>query len=64
MRLQYVPNLIFTDINECESVSDRDSICTKLSTCVNTNGTYECLCIDGTRKDKNGNCTGMVNCDV
>ena len=59
--VQHIPNLTLTDIDECKSVF---SICSTLSRCVNTNGTYNCYCFDGTQKDSSGNCIGMVNCDA
>ena len=61
MRLQHVPNYYYCiDINECESAPDRDSICPRSSFCVNTFGTYNCICINGTRMDEGGSCTGMI----
>ena len=63
MRLQHVPNsykIIIADIDECESASDHDSICPRSSMCENTNGTYVCICINGTRMDEDENCTGML----
>ena len=61
--MQHVPNLILTDIDECESASN-DSICSRFSVCVNTDGTYDCICIDGTQLDSSENCTGMVSYDA
>ena len=59
-----IPNLCITiiaDFNECEADPDHayDSICPISSDCVNTIGTYECICTNGTQMDKNRNCTGM-----
>ena len=59
--LLYVQKLIVTaDIDECESTSDHD--CPISSYCMNTNGTYKCICTNGTQMDaKSGNCTGMCS---
>ena len=43
-----------TDINECEM----DMPCPASSMCVNTNGSFECVCVNGTKMDLTGNCTG------
>ena len=42
--------------DECESGRD---ICPRSSVCVNTNGSYDCMCVNDTRMDETGNCTGI-----
>ena len=48
-----------TDNDECESGTGRD-ICPRSSVCVNTNGSYDCICINGTQMDESGNCSGII----
>ena len=51
-----------TDANECELGTAQ---CPDHSSCVNTEGTYECICDDGYKKPKNGNniCKDIDECD-
>ena len=57
LRTCYVSSL-YTDINECNTTnSEYEHNCTHI--CNNTEGSYECLCMDGYELDVDGrNCTG------
>ncbi|KAG5668883.1 hypothetical protein PVAND_016803 [Polypedilum vanderplanki] len=46
------------DINECE----RSNLC-KHGTCYNTQGSYECYCNSGFKKDHNGHCIDINECE-
>ena len=48
---------MIADINECEF----DMLCPASSMCVNTNGSFVCVCVNGTQMDLIGNCTGSYN---
>ena len=46
---------IYLDINEC-----LQSPCSKMATCLNTEGSYLCQCNDGLTGDGKINCTGII----
>ena len=45
---------IYLDINEC-----LQSPCSKMTTCLNTKGSYSCQCNDGLTGDGKIDCTGI-----
>ena len=51
-------NNYIIDINECEFDDSYD--CPLSAICINTNGSYDCICINNTLKDESGNCTGII----
>ena len=54
-----ITTLIVADINECDS---SDISCPASSICMNADGSFECVCVNGTQMDDAGNCTGMHAC--
>ena len=49
-------NGICNDIDECQQISDQNSVCH------NTPGSYYTTCIDGFKKSANGNCRNINEC--
>ena len=58
--LQYDAGLfVCNDIDEC---ADRNTDCPPNSMCVNTYGSYDCVCVDGFT-DRNGECVNIDECN-
>jgi hypothetical protein len=52
----YSHYVIVVDTQECES----NTSCPASSTCtMHKNGSFECVCVNGTQMDQTGNCTGI-----
>lgn len=52
-------NIIFTDINECE----QQGICPRPGKCINTLGSFQCICPRGFKLDHTGRfCTDHNEC--
>jgi len=49
----------FADVNECNELNNRMSLC-KNAKCINTEGSYKCLCLPGyVPSDKPNYCTPL-----
>lgn len=50
---------LFADVNECNELNNRMSLC-KNAKCINTEGSYKCLCLPGyVPSDKPNYCTPL-----
>ena len=47
-----------TDVDECEN--EASNMCPYGSECLNTNGSYECPCIEGFNATGDGHCEGNI----
>ena len=50
-------NFNLVDIDECETESYD---CPSSAYCMNSYGSYHCICTNGTRMDDKGTCTGIT----